>query len=101
MRGRWVSPYVGKIQIERHKRPMLCLAPIEQVAISGSSKTFIRRAICLKTYFSKYQRELARKVLVNLKFQDFVPRGSSTVPSRASSAAYAKAASTSPTRNAG
>jgi hypothetical protein len=45
--------------------------------------------------------EFRRKILVNFEFQPLISSGRSAVPSRASSAAYAKAASISPSASAG
>src|SRR5579859_1467672 len=86
---------VGEIQVERLEDSTLSLPANEDNRIVSSRKVFVGNCVCLESCASEDGRVFGWEIFVDLEIQALVSRGRSTVPSRVSSAAYARAASMS------
>src|SRR5580658_1364376 len=92
---RRVCPNIGEIQIEGEQNPGLGSHAVCDRFVIRSRQGFVPHGFDIETRPSQCCRSLQGKVLVCLEFQAVSSSGSSIVPSRANSAAYASTASTS------
>ena len=85
--SRWIRSDICKIQIQRNEDAVFFSTVIEQDGVWATRKSF--RVNCLGIIPGRLQilGTLNWQIFVHLELQGFVSSGSSTVPSRASSAA--------------
>lgn len=98
---RWICPYVGEVEIECDEYPDFVSHPGCNGGVhrhrTASRPTLLRH----RPPLSEHNRGFDGKILVYLEFHALRSKGRSMLPSRASSAAYERAASISFGFNAG
>lgn len=100
--GSWgIRLNVSKVQVESHKHARFGAATVQERGIRRAAEALLGDRSRLKTCFSQCRGKFGGQVLVDLEFQALISSGRSTVPSRANSAAYARAASMSPSWSVG
>ena len=83
---------VAEIQIQCDQYAIFSSGAIRYHCIVRSRQPLIDYCIGIEAGVSEKNRTLSGQVLVDLEFQTVCSKGRSAVPSRASSAAYARAA---------
>lgn len=92
---RRVGANIGEIHIECKQNSGFSVSPGCNNLVRGAGKGFVPYGLRVKPVFTQRCRSLDRQILVCLEPHALSSNGSSTVPSRANSAAYASAASMS------
>lgn len=83
---------ITEVQIQRYEYAILLSTATRYHSIVDSCQAFIHYCIGFEASVAEKNHTVSRQVPVDLQFQSVCSKGRSAVPSRASSAAYSRAA---------